>query len=55
LTPQLTPNSQKQPEIDTEDLPDDLAEVVAAWPELPEHIKKTIKTLIEAHITASKD
>jgi len=55
LTPQLTPNSQKQPEIDTENLPDDLAEVVAAWPELPEHIKKTIKTLIEAHITASKD
>ncbi len=37
LTPQLTPKSQKQPPNATkndEQLPEDLAEIVAAWPEL---------------------
>jgi hypothetical protein len=29
----------------------DLAQVVERWPDLPEHIKQTIKTLVE---TASK-
>jgi hypothetical protein len=29
LTPQLTPNSRKQAEIDTQNLPDELAEIVA--------------------------
>jgi hypothetical protein len=27
----------------------DLAEIVKVWPELPEHIKQAIKTLVEAH------
>ncbi|MFA5239558.1 MAG: hypothetical protein WC476_07630 [Phycisphaerae bacterium] len=45
LTPQLTPNPPKQPQIDTENLPADLAEIVAVWPELPEHIKRTIQVL----------
>jgi hypothetical protein len=43
---QSAPKAVKYPDLDA---------VVKAWPELPEHIKKTIKTLIEAHITASKD
>ena len=29
------------------ELPSDLAEIVAVWPDLPEHIKQTIKTIIE--------
>ena len=48
LTPQLTPKSPKQGKIDTKNLPDDLAEIVALWPELPEHIKQSIKALVEA-------
>ena len=47
LTPQLTPKSRKQGEIDTSELPPDLAEIVMVWPELPEHIKAAIKTLVE--------
>jgi len=49
LTPQLTPNSQKQGKIDTSELPSDLAEIVTIWPELPEHIKAAIKALIQTH------
>jgi hypothetical protein len=49
LTPQLTPGSRKQDEIDTSGLPSDLVEIVAVWPELPEHIKAAIKALIQTH------
>jgi hypothetical protein len=49
LTPQLTPKSQNQSYIDTKSLPADLAEVVAVWSELPEHIKAAIKALIHTH------
>ena len=49
MTPQLTPKSRKQGEIDTSELPADLTEIVAVWSELPEHIKAAIKTLVEAH------
>jgi hypothetical protein len=35
-------------------LPDDLAEIVAVWPELPEHIKAAIKALIQTHNTEKK-
>jgi hypothetical protein len=46
----LTPKSQKQGKIDTSELPSDLTEIVAVWPELPEHIKAAIKALIQTYI-----
>jgi hypothetical protein len=46
LTPQLTPRSPKQGKIATSELPPDLAEIVAVWPDLPGHIKAAIKALI---------
>ena len=49
LTPQLTPESQKQAKIDTSKLPSDLVEIVAAWPSLPTHIKAAIKALIKSN------
>jgi hypothetical protein len=54
LTPQWTPESQKQGEIDTSKLPPDLAEIVAVWPDLPEHIKAAIKALVQTHIVRDK-
>ncbi|MBN1546923.1 MAG: hypothetical protein JW902_09710, partial [Syntrophaceae bacterium] len=30
-------------------LPDDLADIVALWPELPEHIKAAIKALVGSY------
>ena len=49
LTPQWTPETQKQDKIYTSELPPDMAEIIAVWPELPEHIKTAIKALIQAH------
>jgi hypothetical protein len=34
--------------------PDDLAEIVTAWPELPEHIKAAIKALTETSQSEQK-
>jgi len=48
LTPQWTPESPKQGQIDTQELPSDLAEIVAVWPELPGHIKAAIKALVQS-------
>jgi hypothetical protein len=48
LTPQLTPEYPKTGELDTKKLPSDLAEIVAVWPELQEHIKAAIKALVQS-------
>jgi hypothetical protein len=50
----LTPKTPKQGKIDTSGLPPDLAEIVAVWPELPEHIKAAIKAMIETFRANSK-
>ena len=50
----MTPKSQKQQQIDTTELPPDLAEIVAVWPELPEHIKAAIKALVQTHKTENE-
>ena len=42
--PAYKQNPKKQ-ENPPQNLPDDLAEIVAVWPELPEHIKQSIKAL----------
>jgi len=43
---QLIPKSEKQGKIDTQNLPSDLAEIVAVWPRLPKDIQSAILTLI---------
>ena len=48
LTPQLTPESQKESEIDAGKLPDDLAAIIKAWPELPEAIRSAIVAIVRA-------
>ncbi len=50
LTPQLTPKSSKQPEIDTAELPVDPAEIVAIWPELPEPVKAGILAMVKGYV-----
>ena len=47
-------NSQKQGEIDTSNLPAELAEIVAVWQQLPKHIKAAIKALIQTHKSGGK-
>jgi len=39
-------------ENQAQNLPDDLVEIATVWPELPEHIKKAIRTLIRANTDA---
>ena len=40
-------NGTKQVENQAQSLPPDLAEIVAVWPELPGHIKASLKALIQ--------
>jgi len=44
----------KTGENQPKNLPSDLAEIAAVWPELPEHIKQAIKALIKTAIDADK-
>ena len=46
LTPQLTPQSQKESKIDTSKLSDDLAEVIKVWPKLSETIRSAILAIV---------
>ena len=50
LAPQLTPDSRNENEIDTRNIPDDLAEIVAVWPQLPDAIRSSIVTIARAYI-----
>jgi len=45
----LTPKTPKQGKIDTQSLPDELVEIVAVWPELPEHIKAAMLAMIKTY------
>ena len=40
---------RKQDKIESTQMPPEIAEIVAVWPELPEHIKAAIKALVQTH------
>jgi hypothetical protein len=44
----LTPDSRKENEIDTQNIPDDLAEIVAVWPQLSDVIRLAILAIVRA-------
>jgi hypothetical protein len=48
LIPQWTPDNPKQGRIDITNLPSDLAQIVAAWPKLPEHIRAAVLALVRS-------
>ena len=47
-------SSPKSTANQEQNLPDDLAEIVAVWPELPVHIKAAIKALIQTNISQTE-
>ncbi len=42
----LTPASPKTGQMDTSQYPTDLAEIIAAWDHLPDHVKGAVKALV---------
>ena len=44
---------QKTAENQLQNMPTELAEIVAVWPELPEYIKAAIKALVQTHTKES--
>ena len=42
-------SAKTQVDNDTKNLPNDLAEIVRSWPELPEHIKSKIEALVKTN------
>jgi len=44
---------QKTAETQLQNVPTELAEIVAVWPELPEYIKAAIKALVQTHTKES--
>ena len=53
LQTSLQTNPENGPKS-VDSLPEDLAEIVDVWPELPEHIKAAIKALIQTNIQEKK-
>jgi hypothetical protein len=47
-------NNPKTDENRAQNLPDDLAEIVTAWPNLPDAIKAAVKALIQTYNTETK-
>ena len=45
---------QSQAQKQAKNLPDDLAEIIAVWPQLPVHIKAAIKALVQTHNKETK-
>jgi len=48
LTPQLTPDSRKDNQTHTQNIPDDLAEIVTVWPGLSEAIRSAIVAIVRS-------
>ncbi len=55
LTPQLTPDSQKQAQNTPLEVPADLADIVEAWSMLPEHVRQAIVTLVASVTVTTRD
>jgi hypothetical protein len=47
-------NNPETAENQAQNLPDDLAEIIAIWPELPEHIKEAIEALVQTYKTTKE-
>ena len=50
----MTPERQKQAQVDTQNLPVDLAEIVILWPDLPDNIKAAVKALVRPYAKDAK-